>query len=176
LLAEAEGRRKLAEALNAYKAGALRLVLGQALLERVPEVADSFGEAFANIEQIRLIEIGGAGARGEGVEGTVERFLDTLPNTLFKFLQGISALLGGPIDDIVAAWIVDEAEKRGVEVAPEQQEAIRDMVAARVAEAEAEAEEEQAEAVPEAEAGPEEEAETTGEQTEATSDTEETEE
>jgi len=140
LLAEAEGRRKLAEALNAYKAGALRLVLGQALLERIPEVADSFGEAFANIEQIRLIEIGGAGARGEGVEGTVERFLDTLPNTLFKFLQGTSALLGGPIDDLVAAWIVDEAEKRGVEVAPEQQEAIREMVAARVAEVEAESE------------------------------------
>jgi len=140
LLAEAEGRRKLAEALNAYKSGALRLVLGQALLERVPEVAESFGEAFANIEQIRLIEIGGAGARGEGVEGTVERFLDTLPNTLFKFLQGVSALLGGPIDDLVAAWIVDEAEKRGVEVAPEQQEAIREMVAARVAEAEEESE------------------------------------
>ncbi|HUW94579.1 MAG TPA: SPFH domain-containing protein, partial [Anaerolineae bacterium] len=39
LLAEAEGRRQLAEALNAYKAGALRLVLGQALLEKVPEVA-----------------------------------------------------------------------------------------------------------------------------------------
>jgi flotillin len=168
LLAEAEGRRKLAEALNAYKAGALRLVLGQALLERVPEVADSFGEAFANIEQIRLIEIGGAGARGEGVEGTVERFLDTLPNTLFKFLQGVSALLGGPIDDLVAAWIVDEAEKRGVEVAPEQQEAIRDMVAARVAEAEAEQEE--------AEAAPEAQAEAAEEETEATSEEEETEE
>ena len=134
LLAEAEGRRQLAEALNAYKAGALRLVLGQALLEKVPEVAESFGEAFANIEQIRLIEIGGAGARGEAVEGAVERFLDTLPNTLFKFLQGTSALLGGPIDDLVAAWIVEEAEKRGVEVAPEQQETIREMVAAKVAE------------------------------------------
>ena len=141
LLAEAEGRRQLAEALNAYKAGALRLVLGQALLERIPEVADSFGEAFANIEQIRLIEIGGPGARGEGVEGAVERFLDTLPNTLFKFLQGASALLGGPIDDLVAAWIVEEAEKRGVEVAQEEQEAIREMVAARVAEVEAEGEE-----------------------------------
>jgi len=137
LLAEAEGRRQLAEALNAYKAGALRLVLGQALLEKVPEVAESFGEAFANIEQIRLIEIGGGGARGEAVDGAVERFLDTLPNTLFKFLQGTSALLGGPIDDLVAAWIVEEAEKRGVEVAPEQQETIREMVAAKVAEAEA---------------------------------------
>jgi flotillin len=150
LLAEAEGRRKLAEALNAYKTGALRLVLGQALLERVPEVAESFGEAFANIEQIRLIEIGGAGARGEGVEGTVERFLDTLPNTLFKFLQGVSALLGGPIDDLVAAWIVDEAEKRGVEVAPEEQEAIREMVAARVAKAEAEPDAEDIVSEPEA--------------------------
>jgi flotillin len=170
LLAEAEGRRKLAEALNAYKASALRLVLGQALLERVPEVADSFGEAFANIEQIRLIEIGGAGARGEGVEGTVERFLDTLPNTMFKFLQGVSALLGGPIDDLVTTWIVEEAEKRGVEVAPEQQEAIREMVASRVAEAEVEAEQEEAEAAPEAEA------EATEEETEATSETEETEE
>ncbi|HUV73748.1 MAG TPA: hypothetical protein VMW79_05540, partial [Anaerolineae bacterium] len=123
--------------LNAYKEGALRLVLGQALLERVPEVAESFGEAFANIEQIRLIEIGGAGGRGEAVDGAVERFLDTLPNTLFKFLQGTSALLGGPIDDLVAAWIVDEAEKRGVEVAPEQQEAIREKVATKIAEAEA---------------------------------------
>jgi flotillin len=139
LLAEAEGRRQLAEALNAYKAGALRLVLGQTLLERVPEVASSFGEAFANIEQIRLVEIGGAGgARGEGVEGAVERFLDTLPTTLFKFLQGVAALLGGPIDDLVAAWIVDEAGKRGVDVGPEQQEAIREMVATKVAEAEGE--------------------------------------
>jgi flotillin len=135
LLAEAEGRRKLAEALNAYKTGALRLVLGQALLEKVPDVALAFGEAFANIEQIRLIDIGGPGARGEGVEGSVERFLDTLPNTLFKFLQGTAALLGSPIDDLVAAWIVEEAEKRGVEVAPEQQEAIRDMVATRLEEA-----------------------------------------
>lgn len=141
LLAEAEGRRQLAEALNAYKAGALRLVLGQALVERIPEVANAFGEAFANIEQIRLIDIGGAGGGGEGVEGTVDRFLDTLPSTLFKFLQGMSALLGGPIDDLVAAWIVDEAEKRGVEVGPEQQEVIREMVAARVAEAEEEPEE-----------------------------------
>jgi flotillin len=143
LLAEAEGRRKLAEALNAYKTGALRLVLGQSLLEKVPDVALAFGEAFANIEQIRLIDIGGAGARGEGVEGSVERFLDTLPNTLFKFLQGMSALLGGPIDDLVAAWIVEEAEKRGAEVAPEQQEAIREMVAARVAEVGTEEEEAQ---------------------------------
>ena len=144
LLAEAEGRRNLAEALNAYKAGALRLVLGQALLEKVPDVALAFGEAFANIEQIRLIEIGGAGARGEGVEGAVERFLDILPNTMFKFFQGASALLGGPIDDLVAAWIVEEAEKRGVDVAPEQQESIREMVAAKVADA-AEADEEQTE-------------------------------
>lgn len=135
LLAEAEGRRKLAEALNAYKTGALRLVLGQSLLEKVPDVALAFGEAFANIEQIRLIDIGGPGARGEGVEGSVERFLDTLPNTLFKFLQGTAALLGSPIDDLVAAWIVEEAEKRGVEVAPEQQDAIRDMVATRLEEA-----------------------------------------
>ena len=141
LLAEAEGRRQLAEALNAYKAGALRLVLGQALVERIPGVASAFGEAFANIEQIRLIDIGGAGGGGEGVEGTVDRFLDTLPSTLFKFLQGMSALLGGPIDDLVAAWIVDEAEKRGVEVGPEQQEVIREMVAAKVAEAEEEPEE-----------------------------------
>jgi flotillin len=144
LLAEAEGRRNLAEALNAYKAGALRLVLGQALLEKVPDVALAFGEAFANIEQIRLIEIGGAGARGEGVEGAVERFLDILPNTMFKFFQGASALLGGPIDDLVAAWIVEEAEKRGVDVAPEQQESIREMVAAKVADA-AETDEEQTE-------------------------------
>jgi flotillin len=153
LLAEAEGRRELADALNAYKAGALRLVLGQALLEGVPDVAKSFGEAFANIEQIRLIEIGGAGgAPGEGVEGAVGRFLDTLPNTLFKFLQSIAALLGGPIDDLVAAWIVEEAEKRGVNVAPEEQEAIKEMVAAKVAKAEVEAEEAEVQSEPAAEA------------------------
>jgi flotillin len=166
LLAEAEGRRKLAEALNAYKTGALRLVLGQSLLEKVPDVALAFGEAFANIEQIRLIDIGGPGARGEGVEGSVERFLDTLPNTLFKFLQGTAALLGSPIDDLVAAWIVEEAEKRGVEVAPEQQDAIREMVATRMEEAkEQEAESTAAEAQPETEAEAEkEEPDTSGEE------------
>jgi flotillin len=156
LLAEAEGRRKLAEALNAYKTGALRLVLGQALLEKVPDVALAFGEAFANIEQIRLIDIGGPGARGEGTEGAVERFLDTLPNTLFKFLQGTAALLGSPIDDLVAAWIVEEAEKRGLEVAPEQQEVIREKVAAKIAEA-GEAEAEGAATKPEVEAEADEE-------------------
>ncbi len=145
LLAEAEGRRRLAEALNAYKASALRLVLGQALIERIPEVADSFGEAFANIEQIRLIDIGGPGAGGEAMDGAVERFLDTLPTTLFKFLQSTSALLGGPIDDLVAAWIVDEAQKRGLEVSPEQQEAIREKVADKLAEVEEETEAEAAE-------------------------------
>jgi flotillin len=165
LLAEAEGRRRLAEALNAYKTGALRLVLGQALLEKVPDVALAFGEAFANIEQIRLIEIGGPGARGEGVEGAVERFLDTLPNTLFKFLQGTAALLGGPIDDLVAAWLVEEAEKRGVEVGPEEQEAIREKVAAKLAEAETQAAApgpepgEEGEAQDEAETAPEEDEE-----------------
>jgi flotillin len=165
LLAEAEGRRQLAQALNAYKAGALRLVLGQALLEKVPDVALAFGEAFANIEQIRLIDIGGPGARGEGVEGAVERFLDTLPNTLFKFLQGTAALLGGPIDDLVAAWLVEEAEKRGVEVGPEQQEKIRERVAAKLADAEAQAAEPgpepaaEAEAQDEAETAPEEDEE-----------------
>jgi flotillin len=182
LLAEAEGRRELADALNAYKAGALRLVLGQALLEGVPDVARSFGEAFANIEQIRLIEIGGGGAPGEGVEGAVERFLDTLPNTLFKFLQSIAALLGGPIDDLVAAWIVEEAEKRGVKVPPEQQEAIKEMVAAKVAEAETEAEEAETPppSEPETEAGAEEveavvppEVETEAEENETLSEAEE---
>lgn len=110
------------------------------------------GEAFANIKQIRLIEAGSAAAApGEGVEGAVERFLETLPTTLFKFVQGVSALLGGPIDDLVAAWIVEEAEKRGVEVAPEQQEAIREMVAAKVAEAETVVEEAEPSAALEAE-------------------------
>ena len=161
LLAEAEGRRQLAEALNAYKASALRLVLGQALIERIPEVADSFGEAFANIEQIRLIDIGGPGAGGEATEGAVERFLDTLPSTLFKFLQSTSALLGGPIDDLVAAWIVDEAQKRGVEVGPEQQETIREMVATRIEEAEAEEAGAPGPAEPEAEAPAEEAEEST---------------
>jgi len=167
LLAEAEGRRKLAEALNAYKTGALRLVLGQALLEKVPDVALAFGEAFANIEQIRLIDIGGPGARGEGVEGSVERFLDTLPNTLFKFLQGTAALLGSPIDDLVAAWIVEEAEKRGVDVAPEQQEAIREMVATRLDEAKEEAQPAAAEVEPESETATEEEGPESAESEEA---------
>jgi flotillin len=166
LLAEAEGRRQLAEALNAYKASALRLVLGQALIERIPEVADSFGEAFANIEQIRLIDIGGPGAGGEAMEGAVERFLDTLPGTLFKFLQSTSALLGGPIDDLVAAWIVDEAQKRGVEVGPEQQETIREMVATRIEEAEVEEATAPGPAEPEAEAPAEEVEESTPEESE----------
>jgi flotillin len=142
LMGEAEGQRKLGASLNAYQDSALRLVLGQALLSKIPEVAASFGEAFANIEQIRLIELGGA----EG-EGALDRFLDTLPNTLFKFLQGATALLAGPIDDLVAAWIVEEAGKRGVEIPPEEQEAVRKKVAEKMAEAEAEAEE-KAEALP----------------------------
>jgi hypothetical protein len=138
----------------------------------------AFGEAFANIEQIRLIDIGGPGARGEGVEGAVERFLDTLPNTLFKFLQGTAALLGSPIDDLVAAWLVEEAEKRGVEVAPEQQEAIREMVATRLEEAkEQDAESTAAKAEPEMEAETEEEGpETSGEGEAEPSASEETEE
>ena len=68
-------------------------------------------------------------------------------------------MLGGPIDDLVAAWIVEEAEKRGVEVAPEQQESIREMVATRIEEAEEqEAEPTAAEAQLEGETETEEEA------------------
>jgi hypothetical protein len=136
------------------------------LIERIPEVADSFGEAFANIEQIRLIDIGGPGAGGQAMEGAVERFLDTLPGTLFKFLQSTSALLGGPIDDLVAAWIVDEAHKRGVDVGPEQQETIREMVATRIEEAEAEEAGTPGPAEPEAEAPAEEVEESTPDETE----------
>ncbi|MCJ7792661.1 MAG: SPFH domain-containing protein [Candidatus Marinimicrobia bacterium] len=145
LLAEAKGKKELAESLNAYNPGALRLVLGDKLLGGIPAVAESFGKAFANIEQIRLIEIGGGpGAPGEGTEGAVQRFLDTLPNTMFKFLQGATALLAGPIDDLVAAYIIEEAEKRGLKVAPEKKEIIKEIVSAKMAEAKAEVEAEEA--------------------------------
>ncbi|MHB0879080.1 MAG: flotillin family protein [Anaerolineae bacterium] len=131
LLAEAAGRRELARSLNAYDANALRLVLGQALLAGVPAVAESFGKAFANIDQIRLVEVGGGngGNGGEGTVGTVERFMDTLPTSLFKFLQGATALLGGPIDDLIAGAIIEAGRKRGVEVTPEQETAIKEEAA-----------------------------------------------
>jgi len=140
LVAEARGKSQLADALNAYGPGALRLVLGGQLLGRIPDVAESFGKAFANIEQIRLIDIGGGtGAPGEGVEGAVERFLDMLPNTMFKFLQGVAALLGTPIDDLVTAYVIEEVGKHGIEVAPEKKKDIEKIVSAKVAEAEAKA-------------------------------------
>lgn len=135
LLAEAKGKRELAESLNAYEPGALRLVLGQALLEGIPAVAESFGNAFGNIDQIRLIEIGGgAGAPGEEVKGAVERFLEMLPNTLFKFLQGATALLATPIDDLVATWVAEEAAKRGIKVTPEAEQVIKERVTEKLAE------------------------------------------
>lgn len=131
LLAEAEGRRQLAESLNAYEEGALRYVLGLELLGGVPAVAESFGKAFANIEQIRLIELGGH----DGGEGAVERFLDTIPNSLFNFLQKASALLASPIDDLVVARIAEEAAEHGIDIPPDKQEEIKQGIRKRAAEA-----------------------------------------
>jgi flotillin len=134
LLAEAEGREQLAQSLNAYEEGALRYVLGLALLESIPEMADSFGTAFANIEQIRLIELGGDG----GGEGAVDRFLDTIPNSLFKFLQKATALMSGPIDDLVVAKIAQEAAKHGLDISPEERQELKNKLKANDSEADEE--------------------------------------
>jgi hypothetical protein len=94
-------------------------------------VAESFGKAFANIEQIRLIELGG----GDNGEGAVERFLDTIPNSLFSFLQKTSALLASPIDDLVIARIAEEAAAHGIDIPPEQQQELERGFKDRVAQA-----------------------------------------
>jgi len=133
LLAEAEGQEKLAAALNSYGPAASRLVLGKELLGGVPLVAESFGKAIANIDQIRLIDFNNGGEKGEG--GTVvDQFIDTLPNTLFKFLQGATALLGTPIDDLAVAYVTEEAKKHGVTVSPEVAKEIGGKVAKKVEE------------------------------------------
>jgi hypothetical protein len=63
----------------------------------------------------------------------VQRFLDLLPANMFKFVQGATALLGSPIDDLVAAAIVKAAKDRGVEVTPVEEKEIHRQVASRLA-------------------------------------------
>lgn len=115
LLAEAEGVRQLgiaqAEALNkkamAFSelgdAGKLLEVLdrlppilgaaGKAAGEVVTPLADAMGKGLANIDEIRIIDMGG----GQGGQSAVDRFTRGIPANVFAALESAKAMGLGPV-------------------------------------------------------------------------------
>ncbi|MDP3998325.1 MAG: SPFH domain-containing protein [bacterium] len=133
LMAEAKGKRELANALNSYSDSALRQVLGTQLLGGIPDVARAFASSFEKVGEIRLIDMNGNSKDGDDV---VQRFMNYLPENLFKFLQGATALLGTPIDDIAVGMITNIAKKRGIEITDKQAEELKQKIEEkRIAEA-----------------------------------------
>ncbi len=132
LMAEAEGKHQLAESLNAYEPQALRQVLGTQLLGGIPDVARAFAEAFTKVGEIRLIDFNSNGHDGQEPD-VVKRFMDYVPEGLFKFLQGATALIGGPIDDIAVGMITKIAKDKGIDLTPAQTRALKQEIATRTA-------------------------------------------
>lgn len=162
LLAEAKGRRELAESLNQYGPTALQRELGEMFINALPELAGEITQHIGEIDELRLVDLGGSNGDGSGV---LENFSDQGLRIMTKILEVAPALAGGPIDDIVAALISAQASKLGVATDQQGSEEPDEEEPAEEAESDAEtpevaaeeASEEAEEETPPAEDAPEEE-------------------
>ncbi|MCB9834830.1 flotillin family protein [Candidatus Nomurabacteria bacterium] len=84
LLAEAEGQAKLAEALKAMDAAALRAQATPMLIERLADIMRAVGEPLAGIDNITVLDGGGANGLGG--------FMDQLPTQLARGLMMLKAV------------------------------------------------------------------------------------
>lgn len=87
LLGEAEGKRQLAESLNAYNAAALQLSVYPDLIAKLPEIAQSLAAPFASVDRIVMID----GGNGEG-SGPMAKFGSTVPLLLAQAIETLRAV------------------------------------------------------------------------------------
>lgn len=89
LLGEAEGKQKLAEALNAYNTAALQLSVYPELIQKLPEIAASLAAPFAQVDRIVMID-GGSGNGSGG--GPMARYGSTVPLLLAQAIETLRAV------------------------------------------------------------------------------------
>jgi flotillin len=88
LLGEAEGKAKLAEALNAYNQAALQLSVYPELIQKLPEIASSLAAPFAQVDRIVLID----GGSGNGGAGPLGKYGSTVPLLLAQAIETLRAV------------------------------------------------------------------------------------
>ncbi len=89
LLGEAEGKEKLAEALNAYNQAALQLSVYPELINRLPEIASSLAAPFAQVDRIVMIDGGSGGGNGTSPMG---RYGAAVPMMLAQAIETLRAV------------------------------------------------------------------------------------
>ncbi|MGH2608324.1 MAG: flotillin domain-containing protein, partial [Tepidiformaceae bacterium] len=88
LLGEAEGKQKLAEALNAYNHAALQLSVYPDLIQKLPEIASSLAAPFAEIDRIVMID----GGSGNGGGGPLGKYGTAVPMLLAQAIETLRAV------------------------------------------------------------------------------------
>lgn len=105
-LAEAETLKQKAEAFNQLgEAGKLLEIidrapevidaLGKAAREAVTPIADAVGKGMANIDEVRIVDLGGGGANGGA--NAFDRFSRGIPKTILSTLEGARAAGLSPV-------------------------------------------------------------------------------
>lgn len=87
LLGEAEGKEKLAEALNQYNAAALQLAVYPDLIRRLPDIAASLAAPFAQVDRIVLMDSGS----GNG-SGSLGKYGSAVPMLLAQAIETLRAV------------------------------------------------------------------------------------
>ncbi|MCC7366708.1 MAG: flotillin family protein [Dehalococcoidia bacterium] len=87
LLGEAEGKERLAAALNAYNQAALQLSVYPELIAKLPEIANALASPLAQVDRIVMIDGGG----GNGA-GPVGKFSSTVPMLLAQAIETLRAV------------------------------------------------------------------------------------
>jgi flotillin len=87
LLGEAEGKEKLAEALNQYNTAALQLAVYPELIAKLPEIAQSLAAPFAQVDRIVLMDSGG----GNG-SGSLGKYGAAVPMMLAQAIETLRAV------------------------------------------------------------------------------------
>jgi flotillin len=88
LLGEAEGKEKLAEALNQYNHAALQLAVYPDLINKLPEIAQSLASPFAQVDRIVLMDSGNGGSG----TGSLAKYGSAVPMMLAQAIETLRAV------------------------------------------------------------------------------------
>ena len=108
LLAEAEGKQRLAEALNAYDAAAIQLTLSQLFIQHLPQMIEGAAKPLGQIDRLTIIDSGG----GNG-GGPLQKLSSTVPTSVFTFLESFQAVTGIDLKGMVEAAAKDAGSRTG---------------------------------------------------------------
>ncbi|MCM8746445.1 hypothetical protein NET03_07845 [Thermomicrobium sp. CFH 73360] len=90
MLAEADGKRALAEALNAYGPVAMQLLMYQAFVEQLPKVVEAAARPLTQVERVVVFD---SGTGPDGASG-LGRYATQLPIIVQQLIESFSAMTG----------------------------------------------------------------------------------